>query len=122
MFSKRRMVVLESRAMLLSRVLVGSFTCGLLLIGCGSSQTRPAESAPPAETEPGEEELTSAPERPSITAEACESSGGTVVGDIGDGAIHKPDYLCPSGAKPSGNISAPEGGPVAVEGSVCCPG
>jgi len=56
-----------------------------------------------------------------LTAEACEAGGGAVVGDIGDGAIHRADYRCPSGAAPRGNIRAPEGGPIAVEGSVCCP-
>ncbi len=57
-----------------------------------------------------------------LTAEACQASGGSVVGDIGDGAIHRPEYRCPSGAKPSGAIRQPEGGPVAIEGAVCCPG
>lgn len=105
--------------MLFTRALVGSFTCGLLLIGCGASQT-PAESTP--EQAPAEEAPAEGANRPAITAEACETSGGSVVGDIGDGVIHKPDYRCPNGAEPSGNISAAEGGPVAVEGSVCCPG
>jgi len=44
-----------------------------------------------------------------------------LVGDIGDGAIHRPEYRCPNGAKPSGSISAAAGGPLAIEGSVCCP-
>ncbi len=73
--------------------------------GCGSSQSS-SESASQPRT---------------LTAEACEASGGTVVGDIGDGAIHRPDYRCPSGSPPSGTIRAAEGAPMAVEGSVCCP-
>ena len=102
------------------------------LSGCGGSQTpaespgsseapaadpaAPAPAPPPAETtEPG------APARPQLTAEACEAGGGTVVGDIGDGAIHRVGYRCPSGAPPTGSIRAPEGGPMGVEGSVCCP-
>jgi hypothetical protein len=94
-------------------------------LGCGGSASpveAPSEPPPSAEPEtipssaPGD-----APARSELTAEACEASGGTVVGDIGDGAIHRPDYRCPSGQKPSASIRAPEGGPVAVEGSVCCP-
>ena len=59
--------------------------------------------------------------RTPMTADECTASGGTVVGDIGDGAIHRPDYKCPSGKPPSGKIIAAEGEPVAIEGSVCCP-
>lgn len=59
-------------------------------------------------------------ERSTLTAEACEQQGGTVVGDIGDGAIHRPDYRCPSGEPPLGTIQAVEGEPIAVEGSICC--
>jgi hypothetical protein len=83
--------------------------------GCGASPQPPAAPAAPATPSEG------AGERPQLTAEACQSSGGTVVGDIGDGAIHKPDYRCPSGAAPSGSIRPPPGGPIAIEGSVCCP-
>ncbi len=77
----------------------------LFLLGCGGSQSAPNEDT----------------DRSELTAEACEAGGGTVVGDIGDGAIHRPDFRCPSGSKPSGAIRAPGAGPVAVEGSVCCP-
>ncbi|HMJ10261.1 MAG TPA: hypothetical protein VK524_02590 [Polyangiaceae bacterium] len=96
------------------------------VLGCGGSQTpaeAPSASAPtPAPAaEPSPEPTQGAAERPGLTAEACEASGGAVVGDIGDGAIHRPDYRCPSGAPPSGRIRAPEAGPMAVEGSVCCP-
>jgi hypothetical protein len=94
------------------------------LVGCGSSKSAPespqeggAESQPAAEPPPNPTDAA----RPALTAEACEAGGGTVVGDIGDGAIHRPDYRCPSGAQPSANISAPGEGPMAVEGSVCCP-
>jgi hypothetical protein len=60
-------------------------------------------------------------ERPGLTAAACEEQGGTVVGDIGDGAIHQPDYRCPdSGEAPIGTITADPDGPVAIEGAVCC--
>jgi hypothetical protein len=72
-------------------------------------------------SEPSTGSTEDAPARPELTADACEKSGGVVVGDIGDGAIHRADYRCPSGAEPSGTIRAVEGGPIAVEGSVCCP-
>jgi len=96
------------------------------LLACGGSQSppeAPTEAQPTPEPAPepsaASTEGTATPSQ--LTAEACASSGGTVVGDIGDGAIHRPDYRCPSGQKPSGAIQAPEGGPMAVEGSVCCP-
>jgi hypothetical protein len=94
-------------------------------VACGGSQSPPeapteAESVPVPAAEPAPSS-TEATARPELTAEACETSGGKVVGDIGDGAIHRADYRCPSGAEPSGSIRAPEGGPMGVEGSVCCP-
>jgi hypothetical protein len=85
---------------------------GAGLVACGGSQS-PAKTTDPESSAPS-----SAPE---LTAEACEAGGGTVVGDIGDGAIHRPDYRCASGLKPSGKIRPAEGGPIAIEGSVCCP-
>ncbi len=94
-------------------------------LACGGSQTSPnapSENAPvPAPSADALPSPSKGPAaRPSLTAEACEASGGAVVGDIGDGAIHRPDYRCPSGAEPSGSIRAAEGGPIGVEGSVCC--
>ena len=59
--------------------------------------------------------------RPELTAAACVAQGGNVVGDIGDGAVLRPDYICESNAQPPlGVIVAEEGGPIGVEGSVCC--
>jgi hypothetical protein len=100
-------------------------TC-VALLGCSGSQSSPeAPTETPPASEPAAAPSDAPPEagpaRPALTAEACEAGGGTVVGDIGDGAIHRPDYRCPSGAAPSGSIKTPEGGPMAVEGSVCCP-
>lgn len=83
-----------------------------VLFGCGSSQ--PAPEAPSASEPPKTE-------RKALTQEECEAQGGSVVGDIGDGATQRPDYMCPSGGAPLGNITPPAGGPVPVEGSVCCP-
>ncbi len=60
-------------------------------------------------------------ERPALSAADCEAQGGKVVGDIGDGAIHKPDYKCEgSGEAPIGSIAPDPGGPTAIEGAVCC--
>jgi hypothetical protein len=55
-------------------------------------------------------------DRPELTTEACEAKGGKVVGDIGDGAVHRPDYKCESGLAPIGRVA------LGVEGSVCCTG
>ncbi len=96
------------------------------LVGCGGSQSAPeapagAADEPKPAAEPAPSSGEGASERPALTAPECEAGGGVVVGDIGDGAIHRPEYRCPSGAPPSGSIRAEGGGPVAVEGSVCCP-
>ncbi len=96
-------------------------------VGCGgaaNSVQGPSQATPQASAQPataGEDSREDQPARPKLTAQACEASGGTVVGDIGDGAIHRPEYRCSNGAKPSGSIHATEGGPIAIEGSVCCP-
>ena len=93
------------------------------LSGCPSSPPsttpdgQPPDASPPADT--------SAPSagggaRPSLSAEDCKARGGTVVGDIGDGAIHRPDYKCASGGAPIGNVTPPDGGPIPIEGAVCC--
>lgn len=54
-------------------------------------------------------------ERPVLTVDQCKTQGGAVVGDIGDGATHRDDYVCAGGAAPLGNVR------IGVEGSVCCP-
>lgn len=78
-----------------------------------AAEQQPAEGQPPVDVE--------TPERPQLSAAECEAQGGQVVGDIGDGAIHRPGYLCPdSGEEPLGSIMAEGGGPIPVEGSVCC--
>lgn len=77
--------------------------CVLLSAACSKPQQEPADDEP-------------------LTAAACEAKGGTVVGDIGDGAIHKPGYRCSgTNAEPLGAIVADPGAPQAVEGAVCCP-
>jgi hypothetical protein len=86
----------------------------VVLAGCGSS------SPPPPQAPPAGAPAMNAPERKALTQEQCEAQGGIVVGDIGDGATHRPDYVCQSGRQPLGNIVPPAGGPVAIEGAVCC--
>jgi hypothetical protein len=72
----------------------------VVLIGCGVSQ--PAGRTP-------------------LTQEQCEAKNGTIVIDPGDGRTHVADYVCPSGKAPLGDIEPSEGGPVFIEGAVCCP-
>lgn len=94
----------------------------LLLVGCGSSQ--PSSENPPTSQTPSESPPTSEPaegERTALTQQDCEAQGGTIVGDIGDGATQRPDYVCPSGKPPLGNIAPPAEGPTPIEGAVCCP-
>jgi hypothetical protein len=82
----------------------------------GPSPEAPGPTPDVVQPDPGE----NAP-RAELTAAECEGQGAEVVGDIGDGAIHRPDYRCPSGAAPVGSIGASAGEPIAVEGAVCCP-
>ena len=92
---------------------------GLLATGCATK----APADPSGSPQPPDKEAPASAdaERPSMTAAECEASGGRVVGDIGDGAIHRADYTCEGGKPPTGNVKPAEGEPVAVEGAVCCP-
>lgn len=98
-----------------------------LTMGCnktGQEDTAtpaPAPEEPKPEPEPTEPEAQEGPtELKQLTAAECQAASGTVVGDIGDGAIHRPDYRCANGQRPLGSIRAEQGEPVAVEGAVCC--
>jgi hypothetical protein len=84
------------------------------LAGCGPSQ-------PPRQPPPTRDSAAGTPERKALAPAACEAQGGSAVGDIGDGATHRPDYVCPSGKPPLGDIAPPAHGPIPVEGAVCCP-
>lgn len=90
----------------------------LFVAGCGSSQ---APQNPPTGDATSGDPATGTPASKTLTKEECEAKSGTVVGDIGDGAIHRPDYVCASGKPPLGSIAQPAGGPIAIEGAVCCP-
>jgi hypothetical protein len=62
-------------------------------------------------------------ERDEVTREECEEAGGSIVGDIGDGAIFEAAYVCEkSGMPPIANILQDANGtaPIATEGEVCC--
>jgi hypothetical protein len=85
----------------------------VVLAGCGVSQSPP--QSPSTGSENG------VPERKTLAQDECEAQGGTVVGDIGDGATHRPDYVCANGKPPLGHIASAPGSPIAVEGAVCCP-
>jgi len=91
-----------------------SWVIAVVLAGCGPSE-------PPPQSPPAGAPATVAPERKAVTQGECEAQGGSVVGDIGDGATHRPDYVCASGKPPLGSIAPPTGGPMPIEGAVCCP-
>lgn len=103
--------------MLKRNVLLSAVT-GLLMIACAKKPSEPTGSTPP---DPAPTPSTGG-ERQTLTSAECEAKSGRVVGDIGDGAIHRPDYTCEGGQPPLGNIRTVEGEPVPIEGAVCCPG
>lgn len=82
-------------------------------VGCGDKSATPAAEPAPAPAHGS----AATP----LTAAECAAAGGQVVGDIGDGAIHRPEYRCPnSGQPPLGAVAPEEGQPMAIEGAVCC--
>lgn len=84
---------------------------GLLAVACGGAGSPPADPQPAPPAQAGA----------ALTAAECEAAGGEVVGDIGDGAVHRPDYRCArSGQPPIGAIASEPGQPIAIEGAVCC--
>jgi hypothetical protein len=85
----------------------------VVLAGCAAAQQPPQG--------PATDNAEGTPEHKALTQAQCEAQAGGVVGDIGDGATHRPDYLCPNGKPPLGDIVPSAGGPIASEGSVCCP-
>ena len=103
----------------MSSLRAGWVIAGALWVGACSGGSGGQEEPPPDESAEsgGEDQLppdSTGAERAVLTAEECTAQGGTLVGDIGDGATHSPDYLCPNGAPPIANV------PLGVEGSVCC--
>lgn len=85
------------------------------LAACGAdNKSPPPPNDPPPPTDPAPPTGESPGDRPTLTAAECEARGGTVVGDIGDGAVHRSDYRCPNGHPPVATV------PLGIEGSVCC--
>jgi hypothetical protein len=100
---------------------IATVVLGFALLSACSKSSTPATTTPAPTEEPKPASDGGDDQRPSLTAAACEGQGGKVVGDIGDGAVHRPDYRCEgSGEAPIGSIVADPGGPVAIEGAVCC--
>lgn len=64
--------------------------------------------------------LGSTSKRVLITRGQCKAINGVEVGDIGDGRIHRPGYICKNKRPPMGTIRAESGESIAIEGSVCC--
>jgi hypothetical protein len=60
--------------------------------------------------------------RPEISVDDCSELGGVLIGDIGDGAIHREDFVCEfTGEPPIGTVIARSGEAMPREGQVCCP-
>jgi hypothetical protein len=55
-----------------------------------------------------------------MTRDDCTDMDGLIVGDIGDGAIHLPDYVCESSGMPPIGSIVDESGAIPTEGEVCC--
>ncbi|MEO0997279.1 MAG: hypothetical protein AAFX58_07150 [Pseudomonadota bacterium] len=79
----------------------------------------PANDNEPA-TFPVDADAGNAGQRSALTPAQCNEQGGRIVGDIGDGRIHRPDYRCDSGDPPLGVIRYDGSGPRPIEGAVCC--
>lgn len=59
--------------------------------------------------------------RPTFSRQECLDAAGVIVGDIGEGAIHRDDYLCELTQQPPiADIVPIQGEQVAIEGEVCC--
>lgn len=97
-------------------VLVPCVGLGVGAVACGGQA--PAAAAPEAPA--GSSSAAAGTGDGPLTAARCEAAGGKVVGDIGDGATHRPDYKCESGKAPLGSIVGDDGKAVGIEGSVCC--
>ena len=62
-----------------------------------------------------------------ISRTECESQGGQVISDIGNGAIFQPEYVCENSGQPPTDavVVAPQNDnnanvPMPIEGEVCC--
>jgi hypothetical protein len=61
--------------------------------------------------------------RSELSDKECTDQSGIITYDIGDGATHRPDYLCDgSRVPPMGTIATADCQLKGREGAVCCPG
>jgi hypothetical protein len=117
--SQTREQVIQPSAMRIS-ILAPAF---ILLAACSKPPSTPPTTTTDPVVDDGNTDVVDPGihERPELTAQACEAQGGEVIGDIGDGSIHQPEYRCPdSGEAPIGSVVADPDGPIAIEGAVCC--
>ena len=99
------------------------FTCCFLVSACSQADETPAaDEQGEGLTSTADKELPphELPFRKPMTARECQQEEGFVVGDPGDGRIHRDDYLCLNAQPPLGVIVPIEEGPVDIEGAVCC--
>jgi len=89
--------------------ILGLTTGVFLFAGClMSSAPEPADNTTPLASS-------------KLTTEACEAQNGQVIGDAGDGAVHRPEYRCPgNGTAPIGTVVFEMDEPTPTEGAVCC--
>lgn len=106
------MTILRIRSTAIAIVVV--LICELGLAGCTQTNSHDGVEKLP------QSDLEVHVERRGLTAAQCQEKGGVVVGDIGDGAIHRADYLCASGKKPISSLVYGTNEPISVEGAVCC--
>jgi hypothetical protein len=99
------------------RYMTQAILVSLLLAGCTQNTGSTGETG----TDLAEPPPSTNAKRSTLTRAECEAKGGRIVGDIGDGAIHRPDYTCENGQPPIGSIRPGEGEPIPTEGEVCCP-
>ena len=88
----------------------------LMVFGLTACVSHVSDQVSVANTFPG---LGSAPGMP-MSVEECGEAAGHVIGDIGDGRVHRADFVCDNGEAPLGIINYQDGEPIATEGAVCC--
>jgi hypothetical protein len=99
---------------------IGSFIIDYL---CESNGKYPIAGIVPAESEAIviEGEVCCGPAKKVVNRVGCAAINGTIVGDIGDGSIHRSDYVCESNGKaPIAIILPTDSGPTAISTEVCC--
>ncbi len=88
----------------------------LMLFGLTACVSHVSDQTSAVSSFPG---LGSTPGMP-MSVEECDEAGGRVIGDIGDGRVHRTDYVCDNGQAPLGTITYKDGEPIDTDGAVCC--